>query len=245
MTTHPSHHHTTSRVAVVTGGSAGLGLELVRALAQRGWTVVTDARTGKRLDDAVADLDGVVAVAGDVTDPVHRTELVATARRLGQVELLINNVSTLGPLPLRTLTDLEPDELARVWAVNVGGPVELSRALAPDLGASCGMIISISSDAAVQHYETWGAYGATKAALDHLTLTLGEESGIASYAVDPGDMRTQMHADAFVGEDISDRPLPQTVVPHLLGLIDRRPAPGRYVAAEVAPAESARTGAVA
>lgn len=230
-------------IALVTGGSAGLGLDLVRALAARGWTVLTDGRDPVRLRDAVDDLARVVAVPGDVSDPDHRAELVQTLRRHGPLDLLVHNASTLGPLPLRTLADLELEQLRSVWAVNVGGPYELNRLLRTDLEAARGMIISLSSDAAVQHYGTWGGYGASKAALDHLTLTFGAETGIPTYAVDPGDMRTQMHADAFPGEDISDRPLPATVVPHLLGLVDQRPVPGRYVATDITPAaELTRTG---
>lgn len=222
-------------IALVTGGSAGLGLDLVRTLESRGWTVVTDGRDAARLHSAVGELDRVDAVPGDVSDPSHRADLVRAVRRHGSLDLLVHNASTLGPLPLRTLADLELEELRAVWAVNVGGPYELNRLLRTDLEATQGVIVSISSDAAVEHYGTWGGYGAAKAALDHLTLTFGVETGITTYTVDPGDMRTRMHADAFPGEDISDRPLPATVIPHLLGLLEQRPASGRYRAAEVAP----------
>ncbi len=218
--------------ALVTGGSAGLGRELVLALADRGWSVVTDARHAERL--AALDHPGITAVTGDVTDAGHRAALVAAVDRLGGLDLLVHNASTLGPTPLRPLEEVSVDDLQGVWRTNVGAPLVLTAELLPRLRASRGILMSISSDAAVGHYEGWGLYGASKAALDHLTLTFGEESPeIGAYAVDPGDMRTEMHQAAFPGEDIGDRPLPATVVPHLLALIDSRPASGRYRAADV------------
>ncbi|GGF38131.1 short-chain dehydrogenase [Marmoricola endophyticus] len=228
-------------VALVTGGSAGLGLALTRALVTDGWQVVTDARHAAALERAVADLgEAVVPVPGDVSDPTHRADLAAVVRRLGRLDLLVHGASTLGPLPMRPLRALEPEELDRVWSVNAAAPMALTRELLPVLVESRGVLLSISSDAAVEHYETWGAYAATKAALDHLTLTLAAEEGIAAYAVDPGDMRTAMHQDAFPGEDISDRPLPETVVPALLELVRRRPRAGRLRASDLARPEAAR-----
>jgi NAD(P)-dependent dehydrogenase (short-subunit alcohol dehydrogenase family) len=218
-------------VALVTGGSAGLGRALTRALSERGWTVVTDARSAADLAKVAGP--SVVAVAGDVADAGHRADLAAQVGRLGRLDLLVHGASTLGPLPLRSLRDLSSADLGEIWAVNVAGPLELTRLLLPWLKESDGVLLSLSSDAAVAHYETWGGYGASKAALDHLTLTWAAEEGLSGYAVDPGDMRTQMHQDAFPGEDISDRPLPETVVPHLLALLDSRPASGRYRAADV------------
>jgi NAD(P)-dependent dehydrogenase (short-subunit alcohol dehydrogenase family) len=153
--------------------------------------------------------------------------------RLGRLDLLIHNASTLGPLPLRPLRELPAAELAAVWRVNVGAPLALSQLLLPYLRAPLGVLMTISSDAAVEHYPTWGVYGASKAAADHLTLTLATEEGLLGYAVDPGDMRTQMQADAFPGEDISDRPLPEAVVPKLLSLLRDRPASGRYRAVDL------------
>jgi NAD(P)-dependent dehydrogenase (short-subunit alcohol dehydrogenase family) len=225
MTTHDD-----DRVALVTGGTAGLGLALTRALVDRGWRVVTDGRSGER----VAAVAGprVTALTGDVTDPGHRAELATAVERQGRLDLLVHNASTLGSLPMRELA-ASPD-LDAVWRTNVAAPHALTVALLPWLRHSDGILLSISSDAAVEHYETWGPYGATKAALDHLTLTFGSETGLAAYAVDPGDMRTGMHQDAFPGEDIADRPLPESVVPHLLALIERRPPSGRLRAREVA-----------
>ncbi len=219
--------------ALVTGGSAGLGRELVLALAGRGWQVVTDARRAERL--AVLDHPGVTTVPGDVTDAAHRDDLASAVDRLGGLDLLVHNASTLGPTPLRPLARVTVEDLTGVWRTNLGAPLVLTTTLLPHLRASRGILLSISSDAAVEHYEGWGLYGASKAGLDHLTLTFGAETPeITAWAVDPGDMRTEMHQAAFPGEDIGDRPLPATVVPHLLALIDQRPPSGRYRAAEVA-----------
>ncbi|MEP6814190.1 MAG: SDR family oxidoreductase [Marmoricola sp.] len=219
-------------VALITGGSAGLGLALTRALTAEGWTVVTDGRSADRLARVAGP--SVVTIPGDVADAGHRAELAAGVDQLGRLDLLVHSASTLGPLPMRSLRDLLPADLGDIWAVNVAGPLALTQLLLPRLKASGGVLLSLSSDAAVEHYETWGGYGASKAALDHLTLTWAVEEGLTCYAVDPGDMRTQMHQDAFPGEDISDRPLPESVVPHLLALLGTRPASGRYRAADVA-----------
>lgn len=228
--------------ALITGASQGLGRALATALAARGWDLVVTARDASGLADAVAALrrhgHDVVGVVGDVGDPVHRREVVdVVADLVGSrgLDLLVNNASTLGPLPLRRLGDVTPDELAAVLAVNVVAPHALTRALLPTLEMAAGAVLDVSSDAGVEHYETWGAYGASKAALDHLTLTLAAEApGVRAYAVDPGDMRTAMHQAAYPGEDISDRPLPEEVaVPGVLALLSNRPASGRYRAADL------------
>lgn len=224
--------NTKDRVALVTGGSAGLGLALTRALADRGWCVITDGRNAERFAEAGLP-DGVTVVAGDLTDADHRTALAEEVGARGRLDLLVHNASTLGPLPMRPLSEVGIADLQQVWRTNIGGPLVLTSALLPQLRAADGVLLSISSDAAVQHYETWGLYGASKAALDHVTLTWAAETGLTAYAVDPGDMRTAMHQDAFPGEDISDRPLPETVVPRLLALLDARPASGRYRAEDV------------
>jgi NAD(P)-dependent dehydrogenase (short-subunit alcohol dehydrogenase family) len=213
-------------VAVVTGGSAGLGLALTGALARDGWRVVTDARHGDTLAAAAAALPGVTAIAGDVRDPRHQEQLAEEVRRHGRLDLLVHNASELGPmLPLR---DVAPSLLEDVLATNLLAPLGLTQRLLPVLVASSGALVGISSDAAVEHYPTWGAYAASKAALDHLILTLAAENDLRGYAVDPGDLRTAMHQRAFPGEDISDRPLPETVVPHLLPLIAGDRPSGRY-----------------
>jgi NAD(P)-dependent dehydrogenase (short-subunit alcohol dehydrogenase family) len=221
-------------LALITGGSAGLGRALVHALHDRGWTVVTDGRDADRLAEATRDLDAVAAIPGDVADPLHRTELVRAVREQDQgLDLLVHNASTLGPTPMPALEDLETESLAAIWETNAGAPHALTRALIEPIREAGGILLSLSSDAAVQHYEGWGGYGASKAALDHLTLTFGAETGVTAYVVDPGDMNTQMHRDAEPGEDLSHLPSPDSVVPHLLALIDRRPGSGRYRAADV------------
>jgi NAD(P)-dependent dehydrogenase (short-subunit alcohol dehydrogenase family) len=223
---------TPERLALVTGGSAGLGRALVHALHDRGWTVVTDGRDVTRLTTATRDLDAVAAIPGDIADPRHRAELVEAVGDRG-LDLLVHNASTLGPLPMPYLAELETESLAAIWDTNAGAPHALTRALLPQLRQGEGVIVSLSSDAAVQHYEGWGGYGAAKAALDHLTLTFGAETGLTAYVVDPGDMNTQMHRDAEPGEDLSHLPSPESVVPHLLALVDRRPRSGRYRAADI------------
>ena len=225
-------------VALITGGSSGLGLALVRALDDAGWAVITDARDATRLGHAIAGT-AVHGVPGDITDADHRTALIDLVGELGGLDLLVLNASTLGPLPMRPLSAYEPTEIGEVLRTNSGAQVALMIALGDELLRRAGAVISISSDAAVQHYETWGAYGASKAALDHLVLTYGAETGLKTYAVDPGDMRTPMQQDAFPGEDISDRPLPESVVPRLLALLEQRPERGRYLAADVTVSEVA------
>jgi len=220
-------------VAVITGASRGLGAALAHALEARGWDLVVDARDADALAAATVGTRATV-VAGDVTDPVHRRALTDAAARLGGAEVVVNNASTLGASPMPTVADLSHDVLDDVLLTNVVAPHALTRALLPQLLEHAGTVLNISSDAAVEPYEGWGAYGASKAALDHLTRILGaEQPTLHVYAVDPGDMRTRMHQDAFPGEDISDRPEPATVVPHLLALLDRRPPSGRYRASDV------------
>jgi NAD(P)-dependent dehydrogenase (short-subunit alcohol dehydrogenase family) len=183
----------------------------------------------------------VRALPGDVTSPAHRDELVAAARDLGGIDLLVNNASTLGPSPLPPLAAYGLDDLESVLQINVVAPLGLIQAARPALreGAT---IVNVTSDAAVEGYEGWGGYGASKAALDQLSKVLGaERPDLHVYAFDPGDMRTQMHQDAFPGEDISDRPEPASVVPALLGLLSASPPSGRYRAADVVtPASSGR-----
>ncbi|WP_435768675.1 SDR family NAD(P)-dependent oxidoreductase [Nocardioides sp. SYSU DS0651] len=227
-------------VALVTGGSAGLGRALVAGLTERGWSVVTDGRSTARLDTLreLPHSDRITPVPGDVTDADHRADLAAAVERLGRLDLLVHNASVLGPASGQTrhrlLADVTPEDLQHVWRHNVGAPMVLTGLLLPALAAARGTLLSISSDAAVEHYPGWGLYSASKAALDHVTLTFAAENPeIAAYAVDPGDMRTEMHQAWFPDEDISDRPLPETVVPHLLGLLERRPPSGRYRAAEL------------
>ncbi|MGH3716242.1 MAG: SDR family oxidoreductase, partial [Micromonosporaceae bacterium] len=222
-------------VALITGASAGLGLATARALAARDWTLIIDARGKANLELAAAALPGTVAIAGDIADPVHRQELAAAVGRAGRLDLLVNNASLLGPSPQPALADYPYDELEQVYRVGVFGPLALTQLLLPALVASRGTVVNISSDAAVEAYQGWGGYGSAKAALDQLTRVLAaEQPELAVYAFDPGDMRTDMHQQAFPDEDISDRPEPDAVaVPGLLRLLDTRPASGRYRAAEL------------
>lgn len=232
--------NTTPPIALVTGATQGLGRALAVALAARGWRLVVTARTPDDLALLAGELSRTtdfIPLAGDVGDPEHRDEVarVVADRAGGRLDLLVNNASTLGPTPLHSLQDLDAADLAAVLHTNVVAPHALTRALAPALVAAGGVLVGISSDAGVEHYETWGGYGASKAALDHLTLTWGAETpSVRAYAFDPGDMRTAMHQAAFPGEDISDRPLPEEVaVPALLRLVTERPPSGRYRAADV------------
>jgi NAD(P)-dependent dehydrogenase (short-subunit alcohol dehydrogenase family) len=218
----------TQPTALITGASRGLGRALAGALAARGWRLVVDARAPGSL---AAALPGAIVLAGDVTDPGHRAALAAAVD--GPLDLLVNNASDLGPSPLPALADYPLTELRRVYETNVVAPLAVIQQLAPRLRPAGGTVLNISSDAAVEPYPGWGGYGSAKAALDQLTAILAaEEPGLQVYAVDPGDMRTDMHQAAFPGEDISDRPEPAAVVPALLRLLDARPPSGRYRAAD-------------
>lgn len=221
-------------VAIVTGASKGLGRAVAAALAGRGWDVVADARTATALEHTAHDL-GITAIHGDVTDPDHREALVAAAH--GRLDLLVNNASRLGPSPQPRLADYPLDELTQVYDTDAVAPLALTQLALPLLRASHGVVVNVTSDAAVEPYEGWGGYGSAKAALDQLTAILGaEEPGVSVYAFDPGDLRTDLHQAAFPGEDISDRPEPETVVPAFLRLVDERPPSGRYRAATLLPA---------
>jgi NAD(P)-dependent dehydrogenase (short-subunit alcohol dehydrogenase family) len=204
--------------------------------------VVTDARGAAALEDArteavtgAAPGARVVAVAGDITEPAHRRALVDEAERLGGLDLLVNNASRLGPSPQPSLAAYPLDELRAVFEANVLAPTALIRLAAPLLRASPNpRVVNVTSDASVEAYDGWGGYGASKAALDHLSAVLAvEEPGVRVWAIDPGDMRTQMHQDAFPGEDISDRPPPESVVPGLLSLLDGDRPSGRYRLADI------------
>ncbi len=222
--------------AIITGASKGLGRALAVALAEEGWDLLIDARTETDLDAVVSELRTVTnvwAVPGDVSDPQHRSDLALAAAEVGPIGLLINNASALGPSPLPRLEDADVADFAEVLSVNVVSPLAIFQAIRPHLSLDA-IVMNITSDAAVEAYEGWGLYGASKAALDHLSAVLAvEHPEFRVYALDPGDMRTDMHQRAFPGEDISDRPLPEEVVPKILEVIRRRPPSGRIVAPQL------------
>jgi NAD(P)-dependent dehydrogenase (short-subunit alcohol dehydrogenase family) len=229
-------------VAVITGGSQGLGFALAEALAQRGWRLVIDARRAGRLAAAAGllrALTDVRAVAGDVTDAAHRCDLARAAAQLGPVALLVNNASTLGPSPRPPLGRIAPEALHRVFDVNVVAPVAVAQVLDDQLAVGA-TVVNVTSDAAVEAYEGWGAYGASKAALEQMSRVLAaERPDLRVLVVDPGDMRTEMHQAAFPGEDISDRPEPEASVPGLLALVLGDQPSGRYEARDLVRAEAA------
>ncbi|MGI9021660.1 MAG: SDR family NAD(P)-dependent oxidoreductase [Acidimicrobiales bacterium] len=227
--------------ALITGGSRGLGLALARALADRGWDLVLDARGADALEAAAHDLAAagpgtVVALAGDVADADHRNDLVDAARGLGGLDLLVNNASVLGPSPQPGLAHYPLEVLRQVYEVNVVAPLALVQLALPLLGAgSGGRVLNVTSDAAVEGYEGWGGYGSSKAALEQWSNVLAaEQPGLRVWWIDTGDMRTQMHQEAFPGDDISDRPAPEASVPGLLRLLDEGLPSGRYRAADLA-----------
>jgi NAD(P)-dependent dehydrogenase (short-subunit alcohol dehydrogenase family) len=229
-------HDLRMSIGIITGASRGLGLALTRALATRGWTLVVDARDEEALTEATHGLDGVVAVAGDVTDPRHRARLVAAAGE--RIDLVVNNASALGPSPQPALAAYPLDDLRRVLEVNLLAPLALVQEALAHLSPGAA-ILDVSSDAAVEAYPGWGGYGCSKAALDHLTAILAtEHPGLRIYAVDPGDMRTQLHQEAFPGEDISDRPPPEDSVPGFLALVEGTLPSGRYRTAELTAARA-------
>jgi NAD(P)-dependent dehydrogenase (short-subunit alcohol dehydrogenase family) len=218
-------------VGIVTGASRGLGLALARALDERGWELVVDARGADALATATTGLSRVTAIPGDVSDPEHRRGLVDAAGE--SIDLVVNNASLLGPSPMPALADYPLDALREVYEANVLAPLALLQLALPRLSEGAA-VLDITSDAGVEAYEGWGGYGSSKAALEHLTaIFAAEQPGLRVYWVDPGDMRTQMHQDAFPGEDISDRPPPEDSVPGLLALIEGSLPSGRYRASEV------------
>ena len=225
---------TRTRTAIITGASRGLGLALAIELAHRDCRLVIDARGAAELAAATKQLSAlttVIALPGDVTDDWHRHALVDAAGP--RVDLLVNNASQLGPSPQPELARYPLATLQSVYATNVLAPLALVQLTLPLIPAG-GAVINVTSDAAVEAYEGWGGYGSSKAALDQLSAILAaEQPDLRVYAVDPGDMRTRMHQEAFPGEDISDRPPPENSVPGLLELIDGELPSGRYQARDI------------
>ena len=228
------------RIALITGASKGLGALLADFLAAQGHDLVLTARGADALEATVTGLrkygGTILALPGDVAESAHRRSLVLTAQSLGGLDLLINNASQLGTTPLPTLANYPVDEMRRVFEVNVFAPLALIREALPLLKEGSGLVVNVSSDAAKGGYPGWGGYGASKAALDLMSLTLANElrdAGISVVAVDPGDMRTEMHQAAFPGEDISDRLLPEVTLPFWAWLFGQDRAAisgGRYQA---------------
>jgi NAD(P)-dependent dehydrogenase (short-subunit alcohol dehydrogenase family) len=224
--------------AIITGASRGLGLALARALADRNWNLVLDARGAEALEEAAGELSRTVevrAIPGDVADENHRRELVKAAEELGGPDLVVNNASLLGPSPQPRLADYPLDEFRAVYEVNVTAPLALIQAALPLLSQSPqGRILNVTSDAGVEGYEGWGGYGSSKAALEQLSKVLAvEHPNLRVWWVDPGDMNTRMHQEAYPGEDISDRPPPEDSVPGLLRLLDEDRPSGRYQARDM------------
>jgi NAD(P)-dependent dehydrogenase (short-subunit alcohol dehydrogenase family) len=220
------------RTAIVTGASRGLGLALATGLREAGWHVIVDARDASALGDAWPH-DG--AVPGDITDSWHRAALLAAAEQHGGVDLLVNNAGILGPSPQPALAEYPLEVLREVYEVNVVAPLALIQLALPMLRTRGGAVVTITSDAAVEPYPGWGGYGSAKAAAEQASAVLAaEEPDVRVWWVDPGDLRTRMHQEAFPGEDISDRPLPETVVPGFLRLVRERPPSGRIRLADLA-----------
>ena len=222
-----------NRTALITGASRGLGLALARALAGDGWTLIVDARGKEALEAARVELarsTRVTAIPGDVADEGHRRALADAAKAVGGLDALVNNASILGPSPQPDLLDYPLAVLAEVYAINVFAPLALIQGVRDELKPGA-RIVNVTSDAAAQPYPGWGGYGSSKAALEQLSAILAAENpALRVYRVDPGDMRTQMHQEAFPGEDISDRPLPEESVPGLIELLTGDLPNGRYEA---------------
>jgi NAD(P)-dependent dehydrogenase (short-subunit alcohol dehydrogenase family) len=222
-----------TKTALITGASRGLGLALARSLASEDWALIIDARGTEELELAraeLADLTSVVAIPGDVRNEEHRRALAGVARDAGGLDALVNNASILGPSPQPALLDYPLDALEEVYRANTLAPLALIQAVRSELKPGA-RILNVTSDAAIEPYEGWGGYGSSKAALEQLSNILAAENpDLRVYRVDPGDMRTRMHQEAFPGEDISDRPLPEESVPGLLGLLRGDLPSGRYEA---------------
>ena len=231
-------------VAIITGASRGLGAAVAEGLVGAGWHVVIDGRDAAALSGVAARLGpAVTGVPGDITDPAHRADLVALARRLGGPDLVVNNAGILGPSPQPPLAAYPLEALREVYEVNVVAPLGLTRLVLPTLRETGDALVNVTSAAAVEAYQGWGGYGSAKAAVEQASKVMAvEEPRVRVWWVDPGDLRTRMHQEAFPGEDISDRPAPESVVPAFLRLIRQRPASGRVRLADLTDLGAAEAG---
>lgn len=226
-----AQNSTVSPVALITGASRGLGETLSHFLAGQGYDLVVTARRADLLDKtahALTQYGGrVIPLVGDVASAAHREKLANAVRTLGRLDLLVNNASILGPTPLPDLAAYPLDQLAQVYTVNVLAPLGLVQATLPELKVSRGLVVNISSDAAIGAYPSWGGYGSSKVALDLISLTLAKEletEGVTVVSVDPGDMRTDMHQEANAGSDISHLPTPDATLPFWAWLLGQERA---------------------
>jgi short-subunit dehydrogenase len=232
-----------TQVALITGASRGLGREVARAYARRGLRLILTARGAAPLELGAAELGlmtEVLTIPGDIGDPDHAEHVVrAGLDRFGQIDVLINNASELGPSPMVELEHLAIDSLVEILKVNVVGPLKLIQDVLPGMRArGAGLIVNVTSDAGVEAYPTWGGYGASKAALEHLSRVLAAEiegSGVRVYVVDPGDMDTAMHRAAEPGVDLSHLPGPDVVAPAFVRLLDETVAFARFSAQQLLP----------
>jgi NAD(P)-dependent dehydrogenase (short-subunit alcohol dehydrogenase family) len=216
-------------VAIVTGASRGLGEVIARILGERGYDLVLGARQAgplRAVAESIAAIGPgrVVPIDGDITEASVRARLVEAARTLGGLNLLVNNASELGGIG--PLLEFDVPRFGRIFPVNVGAPMAVIQLAVPLLSERRGLIVNVTSDAAHGAYAGWGPYGASKAALELLTRTLATElqdRGVSAVLVDPGDMRTRMHQEAFPHDDISDRPLPEVTAPFWKWLLDQAP----------------------
>lgn len=238
---------TKQKTSLITGASRGLGLALARTLAQRGWQLIIDARHKDALQAVAIELSQytrVIALMGDVTDEAHRQALAEAAHQMGGLDALLNNAGMLGPSPQPDLVDYPLTVLEQVYQANVIAPLGIIQAVRGALKTDA-QIINVSSDAGAEAYPGWGGYGSSKAALEHLSAILAAENPTwRVYWVDPGDMRTEMHQAAFPGEDIRDRPLPETSVPGFVTLLEGNYPSGRYVARKIGQRMGGKTNEI-
>jgi NAD(P)-dependent dehydrogenase (short-subunit alcohol dehydrogenase family) len=232
-----------AKTGLITGASRGLGRALARELAEKGWQLILDARGALELDRVRKELEPLTriwALAGDVTLPAHRRSLAEIADGAGGLDLVINNASILGPSPQPELLKYPLEVLEQVYRANVIAPLGVLQAVWSTIKPEA-TIINITSDAGIEAYPGWGGYGSSKAALEQLSAVLAVENpGWKVFWVDPGDMRTRMQQEAFPGEDISDRPLPEENAPGILKLVEGDYPSGRYRASQFLPMEAAQ-----